>query len=146
MDRRADFPNYPNDGDDKFPEVIEPYSLWHIAMYWDYGGAALWDMNSYGMSCTEYGPFEAMEERLSAWSGRCEDIAWRQWATDVFKEDAVPREEKEAVYQEGLQLCAELAETLHGKCRTIDYSYKDFPPKRFFVPDPPEYLAADSLA
>ena len=146
MDRREDFPNYPKDGDDEFADVIAPYDLWHIAVYADCGGTALWDMNGEMLGCAEYGPFESLDDRFSAWSKKCEGIHDRQFVTGAFKEDAVPKEEMEAAYQEGLQLCAELAETLRGKCLTIDYFYRGGPDKRFFVPDPPEYPPKDKLA
>jgi hypothetical protein len=146
MDIQEEFPNYPKDGDGEFAEVMEPYALWHISVRAEVGAVALWDMNYEPLSCEEYGPYASLDDRFSAWAKKVDVMEMMQFETSDYTQHHVPLEYVQAFYDEGLKLCEELAETLRGKCRTIDYRCPGGPSKRFLVPDPPEVPAAESQA
>ncbi len=133
MDLQEEFPNYPRE--DEW-EVKEPYCTWHLSVYADYGESYLWDMNGCCTCCEEFGASKQMEERFCTWSKKYEVIFERRFETGDFSQHHLPEAEAEALYNEGLQLCAELAVLLEGKCKTLDYRVLGRPSKRFVMAKP----------
>jgi hypothetical protein len=134
MDLQEEFPNYPRRDE---LELEEPYSRWHLSVYADYGGSYLWDMNGCCAGCEEFGAPSTLDERFRTWSNKYEVIFERRHETGDYTQHHLPLAEAEALYEEGLQLCAEFAVFLESKCKTLDYRALSKPTERFVMANPP---------